>query len=76
MKLADIKWALGELVSATLHPDRCDCPRHGRLAYRPAQSRRPAQSGHDDGADSTATGRDAAEAAVNPSSGRRHSGIR
>lgn len=74
MKLADIKWALGELVSATLHPDRCDCPRHGRLAYRPAQSRRPAQFRHDDGG--SATDRDAAEAAVNPSSGRRHSGIR
>jgi hypothetical protein len=34
MELKDLKWALGEFVSAALRPRHVDCECHPRLAYQ------------------------------------------
>lgn len=41
MKLDDIKWAVGTLVSSALHGPGCNCPRHARMNYDPARGSAP-----------------------------------
>lgn len=47
MKLDDIKWAVGTLVSSALHGPGCNCPRHARMNYDPARGGAPEKDGRE-----------------------------